>query len=758
MQHLRTATVAMMVCSGTLAVSCQDILAESNTTEGSETLNLEKEKQQSLDVDTVTLPSLWIEDQIIMADPNVVDKDGLEIYGGAAQLNPYAAISMLPGVDIRSGDAYGMSLSHRIRGKADRNIGETLEGLPLKGIGPGGGLSTLMDLENLESITVEKGAIDVDSGLGYGSDNGMVDMHILQPKEMAGLLVQQSFGTEDFQRSFLRVDTGTIKDIAKLFVSGSYTDAEKWKGAGDAPDGRENGAFGLASPDDHTVKWSIDGVYNKQKSYNYRSLTYAQSQNLSQYYTYDYNETITGIPSQDSAYYGFNYSDFTTWTLIGKLQTPVSLLGDGVLTFKPYYLHDEGNSYSGSGTTVTDWLVEHETFGGVLEYEQTVGIADIKLGYWYGEDEPPGPPTSRKTRTINSDGSLSFKAWERLVGVRDNSHFNSPYFGSEFHFDRFSLNAGIRYLWLTTPSLTFYDATGIGDVSYNQALAQATSEYFRVDGDTYGVFLPKIGGNYRLSDTLSLDAAYGRNYNTPQYSVGSRLLSYYKKGKTEAELQDMWSRMIKPEESDNFDFGIKYDLGQFTWDTTLFYSKTKNTAGTYYDTDLGEAYTQNAGKSQSYGIEMALAYQINERLKANLALTYNRSEFTEDFVAADGITTINAEGNQIPEVPEFMANMSLLWEIGDFSICPRVRYLGPRYADVENKYDMDDFYLVDLDIAWKLVERENRNITLKLAATNLLDKEYVAKSSAGDQTTEISGLSFTVGAPRTVFAMLQFEL
>jgi iron complex outermembrane receptor protein len=407
---------------------------------------------------------------------------------------------------------------------------------------------------------------------------------------------------------------------------------------------------------------------------------------------------------------------------------------------------------------VTDWLVEHETFGGVLEYEQTVGIADIKLGYWYGEDEPPGPPTSRKTRTINSDGSLSFKAWERLVGVRDNSHFNSPYFGSEFHFDRFSLNAGIRYLWLTTPSLTFYDATGIGDVSYNQALAQATSEYFRVDGDTYGVFLPKIGGNYRLSDTLSLDAAYGRNYNTPQYSVGSRLLSYYKKGKTEAELQDMWSRMIKPEESDNFDFGIKYDLGQFTWDTTLFYSKTKNTAGTYYDTDLGEAYTQNAGKSQSYGIEMALAYQINERLKANLALTYNRSEFTEDFVAADGITTINAEGNQIPEVPEFMANMSLLWEIGDFSICPRVRYLGPRYADVENKYDMDDFYLVDLDIAWKLVERENRNITLKLAATNLLDKEYIAKSSAGDQTTEISGLSFTVGAPRTVFAMLQFEL
>ncbi|MGE4559530.1 MAG: TonB-dependent receptor [Desulfobulbus sp.] len=751
-----TALAAVMVCTGTLIVPCRAALAASDTPADKSVQKVEN--HQAVEGGTVMLPSLWVEEQAIKADPNVVGRDGLDMYGGAAQLNPYAAISMLPGVDIRYGDAYGMSISHRIRGKADRNIGETMEGLPLKGIGPGGGLSTMMDLENLESITVEKGAVDVDSGLGYGSDNGMIDMHILQPKETPGLFAKQAFGSEDFQRSFLRVDTGTLKDIAKLFVSASYTDAEKWKGAGDSPDGRKNGAFGLASPDDHKVKWSIDGVYNKQKSYNYRSLTYEQSKDLSRYYNYDYNETLTGIPSQDSVYYGYNYSDFSTWTLIGKLQVPVSLLGDGVLTFKPYYLHDEGNSYSGSGTTVTDWLVEHETFGGVLEYEQKIGIADIKMGYWYGEDEPPGPPTSRKTRTINADGTLSFKSWERLVGVTDNTHFNSPFIGSTFQFDRFSINTGIRYLWWTTPSLTFYDTKGIGDVSYEQALSQATKENFHVDGETYGVFLPKIGGNYRLTDTLSLNGSYGRNYNTPQYSIGSALLNYSKKGKTEAELQDIWTNRIKPEESDNFDFGVKFDRGRFTWDTTLFYSLTKNTAGTYYDTYLDETYIQNAGESQSYGVEMAFGYQILEGLQANLALTYNRNEFTEDFLAADGVTTINAKGNQIPEVPEFMANMSLLWEIGDFSICPRVRYLGPRYADVENKYDMDEFYLVDLDIAWKLVSEKNHAITLKVAATNLLDKEYVAKSSAGDQTTEISGLSFTVGAPRTVFALIQFEM
>lgn len=751
----RVSMVAIMVCVGTLS-HCQPGLAANETTADNDSQTIEN--QQNIEADVVLLPSLLVEDQAYRAGMNVVDTDGLDIYGGASQHNVYSAISMLPGVDVRSGDGYGTVVSHRIRGKADRNIGETLEGLPLKGIGPGGGLATMVDFENLESITVEKGAVDVDSGLGYGSDNGMVDMHILQPKELKGVLAKQVFGTEDFTRSFLRADTGTLDDVAKLFVSGSYTDAEKWKGAGNSPDGRTNTAFGLASPDDHDVQWSINGVYNTEKSYAYRSLTYAQSQNLSRYRNYDYNEMLTGIPAQDSAYYGYNYSDITTWTLIGKLQTPVSLAGDGKLTFKPYFLRDEGNTYSGSGTTVTDWLYEHDTFGGVLEYEQKVGIANIKTGYWYGEDEPPGPPTSRKTRTINANGTLSFKSWERLVGVTDNSHFNSPFLGSEFQFDHFSINTGMRYLWWTTPSLTFYDATGIGDVSYNQALAQASKEYFHVDGDTYGIFLPKIDGNYSINDAVSLNASYGRNYNTPQYSVGSSLLSYYKKGKTEAELQEMWQDMIKPEESDNFDFGVKLERGKFSWETALFYSLTKNTAGTYYDPDLDEAYTQNAGESQSYGIEMMFGYQIREWLKANLALTLNHNEFTEDFLAANGASTVHAKGNQIPEVPEFMANMSLPWNVNDFTICPMLRYLGPRYADVENRYSMDDFYLVDLDISWKLVKEPNRNITLKAAATNLFDKEYIATSSAGDQTTEISGLSFTVGAPRTIYAALQFEL
>lgn len=749
----RAVVVALAMSLVVSSAHCYSVFAE-NVTDAEEQKAEEKQEVNT----TITLPTLVVEEEAVKTGLDVVAKDGLDIYGGASQFNLYSAISMLPGVDIRNGDAYGMSYSHRIRGKADRNIGETLEGLPLKGIGPGGGLGTMMDMENLESVTVEKGAVDVDSGLGYGSDNGMVDMNIMQPQEEVGLFVKQAIGTDDFTRSFIRVDTGNLKDIAKLFVSASYTDASKWKGEGDAPDGKKNVAFGLASTEEHDIQWSIDGVYNKQKSYGYRSMTYEQSQHLSANYDYDYADVLTGNSVTDSAYYGFNYTDFTTSTLIGKLQVPVSLLGDGTITFRPYYLNDEGHSYSASNGSVTDWLVDHDTYGGVLQYERKVGTADLKVGYWYGEDEPPGPPTARKTFTINSDGTLSFKTWERLVDVTDNSHFNSPYIGSSFQFGQLDLNAGLRYLWWTTPSLKFMNATGIGNVSYETALSQAKKKLFEVDGDTYGIFLPKVGGNYQINDVWSLNGSYGRNYNTPQYGFGGQVLAFYKKGYSEAEIQKMWEDKIQPEESDNIDIGVKMETDRLTWDTALFYSLVKNTAGTYYDNEIEAAVPQNAGESQSYGVEMAFGYRILEGLKANLALTYNRYEFTEDFLAANGKTVINAEGNQIPETPEFMANMSLLWTVGDVTVCPMLRYLGERYADVENIYDMDDVFLVDLDISWKIIKKPNRNVTLRLAASNLFDKEYIATSSAGDQTTEISGLSFTAGAPRTIYAAVEFEM
>lgn len=690
-----------------------------------------------------------------------VEKSVIEIQGGPAQISPYRAISTVPGVDIRTLDPFGMNTSHRIRGKANRNIGETLEGLPLKSIGPGVGLGTMVDLENIESISVSKGAIPPDGGLGYGSDYGMVDMQIKSPIDKFHLTLKQALGEESFSRSYLRLDTGHLGNVARGFVSGSYTDADKWKGEGKSPNGRRNFALGIASIPGQPVEWEFYTIRNYEKKHSYRGLQYDQVKHLSRYHDFDYNRILAGVSKNDAYYYDYNREDFRTYTYFGKIKVPVPFIEQASLTLRPYYLKDEGYSYAGgvSGNSgyVTDWLVDHNCYGGVLEYEQKIKDAQIKAGYWYGEAKPPGPPMTQKKRTITpGTGALVFNSWTKLIRVNDKTHFNSPYISADVTHGPFSVDAGLRYLWWTTPSFTSYKTAGIGDVSAEKALEMATSKKYEVDGKTFEVFLPYIGVTYKPSEFITLRANYGRNYGSVEYSFGSQLDSLYNKGFTEAQLEKLWQDKVRPEESDNFDLGINIALGKFYAETTLFYSLAKYVAGSFYDPGLNETYYQNTGKAFSLGAELLLGYTFMKNLDATLSFMYNNYECTSDYKTATGYV-IQAEGNQMPDAPRYMGNLSVNWRIGDLSVNPTVRYLGKTYADVENKYSLDDYFLVDLSASYQIKLFKNFPMVLSVAAINLLDKEYIATVSAGNTSIGETAQTYNVGAPRTFIAALQVD-
>jgi len=691
----------------------------------------------------------------------IVDRSVIDVQGGAEQISPYKAVSTVPGVDIRTLDPFGMNISHRIRGKANRNIGETLEGLPLKSIGPGVGLGTMVDLENVESVSVSKGAIPADSGLGYGSDNGMVDMHLKRPMNQFHATLKQALGEENFSRSFLRLDTGNLGNVARGFVSGSYTDADKWKGEGKSPNGRRNFAFGISGIPGQSVEWEFYGIRNYEKKHSYRGLKYDQVKHLSRYYDYDYNRFLTGVSKNDAYYYDYNRSDFRTYTYFGRIKVPVPFLDQASLTLRPYYLKDEGYSYaggaSGNAGYVTDWPVDHNCYGGVLEYEQKLKNTQIKAGYWYGEAKPPGPPMTQRRLTITpGTGALVFNSWTKLIRVNDKTHFNSPYVTADATYGPFSVNAGLRYLWWTTPSLTSYKTAGIGNMSASKALDLASDKKYEVDGKTYEVFLPYIGVTYKPAESVILRANYGRNYNTVQYGFGSQLDSLYNKGFTEAQLERLWHDKVRPEESDNFDVGINIALGKFFAETTLFYSLTKYVAGSFYDPGLNETYAQNTGKAFSLGAEILVGYAFLKNLDATLSFMYNNYECTSDYKTATGYV-IQAKGHQMPDAPRYTGNLSVNWRIGDLTVSPTARYLGKRYADVENKYSLDDHFLVDLSTSYPINLFKDFPMVLRVSAINLLDKEYVATVSAGNTSVGETAQTYNVGAPRTFFASLQVD-
>lgn len=696
-----------------------------------------------------TVESDFIEDDAIIGSKNIITAKEIEKNPSAEMLNPYKAIALEPGVDIRSNDPFGMDIEHIIRGKSDRNIGETLNGLPLKGIGPGGVLSTMVDLENIESVSVEKGAIKADGGFGYGSDNGMVDMKIKEPNKDFGATIKQALGSYNFSKSYFRVDSGEIADMAKIFLSGSITNADKFKGKGESPD-RTNLAVGVASTANQKVEWELYGIYNHGKKHNYRGLSYEQTRDLGKYKDFDYNRELTGDPKEDAYYYDYNKEDFETYTLLGKLKVPLG--ADSSLSFRPYFLNDKGNSYSASSAKVVDWLVDHNTYGAVLEYAADILESKIKIGYWYQEDEPPGPPTSRKLLDTN----LDFIKWERVVKVDSNHIFSAPYMTFEKAIGDTIINAGVKYLWISSPALQSYNTAGISNGSYDDALSQAQKVDFSLASNTYEIFLPNIGATHYLDDYSSFKASYGRNYNTPNYGFGGSMVSYFSKPTVdEKQLQTMWAN-LKPEESDNFDISYIYKSKALYFESTLFYSLIQNVGGSFYDPALNFYVQQNIAEARSYGAEIAAGYRVSKNLQTNGSISYTKYGFTSDINAASG-SVIEAKGNQLPDIPDIIANLSATYTLGGYAISPIVKYLGKRYVDVQNNYSLEPHYLLDLSLNKEFALDERQSIAVSLSCTNLLGEEYISTISTSETNVAEVGPTYVVGAPRTLFASVAYK-
>ncbi len=706
--------------------------------------------------ETLTLDGVGIEERSLQGiqeeNFDAVNAEVILHQASAEMLNPYKAIASLPGVDIRTNDPFGMDVTHKIRGKADRNIGETLEGLPLKGIGPGVGLATMVDSENIERIDVEKGAIRADGGFGYGSDNGMVDMKVKKPSDTLHVSAKQTLGSENFKKSFARVDSGDIGGVAKVFVSGSWSEADKFKGEGESPV-RKNLAFGIASSADQSVEWELYGIYNDEKKHSYKGLSYEQSKDLSTYADLDYNTELTGDAATDAQYYDYNRQDFETYTFFGKIKIP--LFEGASVALRPYFLNDKGTSYSGSGDKVIEWLVDHDTFGAVAEYEQKLEDATFKIGYWYQEDEPPGPPTSRKLRV---PGSLDFIKWERIVDAETNHIFSAPFATYEQRLGSVLVNAGLKYLWLSSPRLVSYNTAGIGDVSFDQALSDASKVDFTLPSNTYEVFLPNLGVSWFMDENSLIKANYGRNYNTPSYGFGGSVVSYFNSaavGKDESILQKMWAN-IKPEESDNFDLLYRFENRDLSLESTLFYSLVQNVGGTFYDPVLDYNYQQNTAEALSYGLELGAGYRATDALALHAAATYNHYAFTSDIQSATDVT-IASKNNQLPDVPEFYANISADYDLNGYVFSPVLRYLGKRYVDVENRYTVDAHYLLDLAMRKTFKLDANSALDLAFSITNVTDETYISTVSTSETNVAQNRPTYIVGAPRAAFVSLQYR-
>ncbi len=703
--------------------------------------------------------SIFAKEPINAVSTNTLTKKTLNKMGGPAQTNYYKAIDLLPGINVQTADATGVSSTQniKVRGKSSFHIGRTVEDLPLTGIvgtnGIGGG--ELFDMENVSELNVYKGAVASDKGFSLSTSGGVVNANLLPASNDFGVQLKQTIGSDNFRRTFGRVDSGKIFDDSAFFLSYSNTSGEKWKGEGDSPDGKTNVNFGYTTYFGDKVSAKLYAAYSKVKLHDYRSLTYAQANDLGSFYDFDYNTKLTSGATDNDKYYDYNRQEYESWATIADIK--IELAENAILTFKPHYWTEDGyRLFSGGSNKVIRWDIGHEQYGLLSKIDAYVLDTDIAIGHSYLNMEAPPPPVYRKIYGLDSNGKVASSSYHTL-SEQSNNILNTFFITAAKNIDDITISGGFKYLIWKTANLQYFKDIGSisGDLSYNEAIGIATPDSREsVDSQTYHRILPNISFDYKINSNLSTAIQYSKTYGRPDW--GPQAVAYQKASaayKAANTMQDMFDK-LKPEMADNFELSATYNSDKFHFKPVLFYSRYTDKELNIYDDVAQQRYNISSGKAHAYGAEAEFSYQATNELSLFCSPSYTISKYDDD-TKVSSTQTIQTKGNELPDIPNLLVKLGATYEINSLNVSPVIRYSDFRYGDALNSEKIDSYTTVDIhaSYAWKNVF-SLKEVALNVSVLNLLDKKYIGIIQSNDFTLD-NQTSYMPGAPLSAFISIE---
>jgi iron complex outermembrane receptor protein len=699
---------------------------------------------------------LFEEKQDQLSTQTSLTRDGIEILSGATQGSPLQAIRTLPSVQISSEEPYGFgnffASGVKIRGQRIKAPGSNLLVEGLQVTGAPGGSQYLFDMENVDGLSLYKGGIPVDKGLAFAASAGLLDYRLRRPNDELGLFYEQSVGSFDYQRSFIRLDSGRLPGGTRAFASYSFTDADKWRGEGGSPDWRHNVDFGLTHDFGDRVKLEVFGNYFSFKAHDFRSLTYDQVKDLDTYHKHSFNSHLTGNAADDIYYYDYNRREFEGYTVMADLD--IRLTEHSHFSVRPYFSRDQGYWMLGlpanGNPAIRKWEIDHHRLGVVTQYDAELPLFDLTVGYWYHEQERPGPPTEWKRYALTASG-LQFNGYFGSVLNENSKHItHSPFLQLSRKFGRLHLSGGVRY--------HYQEFADIKSYSYSVSTGEKTYDPWASVGRKYNdKVLPFAGISFDLNDHSNIYFTYGRNVGRvafPAYPFyATHKPAFVPNG---ISLADLW-RNVKLEVSDHYDLGGRFDFGRWYVNPVLFYSRHFDKAVNVLEPNSGQLVNQNVATARSYGVELEMGVHVMDNLLLAANGFYNNFEFEKN-IKTSLTGELDVKGNQIADTPMFGASFLADYRLGGLSVTPVVRYTARRYGDVLNEEPLSSHWLVDLNLAYRLKNlwcfKETK---LKLNFINLFDKKYIGAMDASDDTHP-GQMSYYPGAPFTVMFSVAFQL
>lgn len=169
---------------------------------------------------------------------------------------------------------------------------------------------------------------------------------------------------------------------------------------------------------------------------------------------------------------------------------------------------------------------------------------------------------------------------------------------------------------------------------------------------------------------------------------------------------------LRPLEAEQWEIGVKYEPAAFRG---MFTAAIYDLEQENYTVNLGggEGQTQ-VGRVDSYGLELEAVAELAQGLNMRANYAYNHTEQVRPGDANDG--------NAMSNAPNHLAGIWLDKSFDNgWRLAGGARYIGERYGDLANSYDLDSVTLVDLGVGYS-----TDRFDASLNVDNVFDTNYLA--------------------------------
>ncbi len=684
-----------------------------------------------------------------------LDSDDLSIL--APGTSPLKAIEKLPSVNFQSADPFGTyewSSRVSIRGFNQNQLGYTLDGIPLgdSSYGNNNGLhiGRAIISENIGITRVSQGS----GSIGTQATNnlgGTLEFFSADPADGLGVDTNLTYGSENTMRGFARLNFGEAGGV-RGFVSGVYHNADKWKGGGEQRNWQVNAKAIVPVGDSE-----FDGYfsYSDRAEQDYQDLSLEMIGRLGYDHDNFFPDYATAIRAAQGVFVTpINNLDDSYYDASGLRKDALGALGltsplSDAVTFKikAYYHTNTGQGTWGTpyvpspnGVPMSVRTTEYDIQrGGVFSsLNAEIGNHEVTIGGWYEHND--------------FTQARRFYAYESLTTPgRDHTEFQTNPFFTQWLFD------------FNTDTLQYYvqDKISLGDLTVNvgwKGFQVANESDPRIQGalaagkiKSQDWFQPHVGAAYKVSDKAELFGGFTQVTRAFVSSATSGPFST-----TQAGFDALLVRGLKPEESDTYELGARYNDPVFNGVIGVYYVNFRNRllgVATGAGIVGNPAILQNVGAVRSIGFEAAGDVRLGGGLSLFASYSYTDANYQDNVITPTA--TILTKGKTVVDTPKHLLRGEIAYDSD--SVFGRIgaNYMSKRFFNYLNDRSVPSRVLFDATLGYRFDAGLRLPLEIQLNATNLLDKNYVATIGSNGFGNSGDNQTLLAGSPQQFFATLK---